>query len=108
MWQTNIQVAMEQKEADCVFKNAKVICTFTEEVISDNVAISNDRIVYLNFNVKAKEEIDLKGAYIAPSFMDAHIHIESSMLHPRTFAKAVVPHGTGLIVTDPHEISNVL
>lgn len=108
MWQTNIQVAMEQKEADCVFKNAKVICTFTEEVISANVAISNDRIVSLNFNGKAKEEIDLKGAYIAPSFMDAHIHIESSMLHPRTFAEAVVPHGTGLIVTDPHEISNVL
>ena len=87
MWQTNIQIAMEQKEADCVFKNAKVICTFTEEIISANVAIANGRIVSLNFNGKAKKEIDLKGAYIAPSFMDAHIHIESSMLHPRTLQK---------------------
>ena len=57
---------------------------------------------------KAAEIVDLKGAFLSPAFTDAHVHVESSLLTPEGFAEAVVPHGTGAAVTDPHEIVNVL
>ncbi len=103
-----IDVAMGRKPADLVLKNARVVCTFSEEILETKVAIANERIVALGCDLEARETIDIQGSYLAPSFIDAHIHIESSMLSPESFAQAVVPHGTGAVISDPHEIVNVL
>src|SRR5512133_1619805 len=69
--------------------------------------IVDGRIIGIG-NYDAEQVIDLKGAYVAPSFIDGHIHIESSMLTVTEFARAVVPHGTGAVIADPHELANVL
>lgn len=106
--QERIKVAMGEKEADVLFINGKVISTFTEEIYEQDVAVANGRIVSIGEKVTAKATVDLKGQYLAPSFIDAHIHIESSMLSPEGFASVVVPHGTGAVISDPHEIVNVL
>lgn len=106
--QHRIQVAMGKSPADIIFKNAKVVSTFTEEIWETSVAVAQGRVVALDDNLEAKQEIDLQGKYLAPSFIDAHIHVESSMLSPEGFAETVVPHGTGAVVSDPHEIVNVL
>lgn len=103
-----ISVAMGNQPADLLLKNAKVVCTFSEEILETQVAIAKERIVSLGYDVEAKKTVDLQGAYLSPSFIDAHIHIESSMLCPERFAQAVIPHGTGAVISDPHEIVNVL
>jgi len=104
-----IRVARGLEPADLLFVNGKVVCTFTGEVLETPVAVAEGRVVSLGGAVKeAREVVDLKGAYLAPAFTDPHIHIESSMLTPEGFAEAVVPHGTGATVSDPHEIVNVL
>ncbi|XEY24115.1 adenine deaminase [Candidatus Uabimicrobium helgolandensis] len=103
-----IEVAMGKTPADITFKNARVVSTFTEEIWETSVSIADGRVVSLDDNLEAKQEIDLQGKYLAPSFIDAHIHIESSMLSPEGFAETVVPHGTGAVISDPHEIVNVL
>jgi adenine deaminase len=104
-----IRVARGLEPADLLFVNGKVVCTFTGEVLDLPVAVAEGRVVSLGDGVKeAREVVDLKGAYLAPAFTDPHIHVESSMLTPEGFAEAVVPHGTGATVSDPHEIVNVL
>ncbi|MBP7021088.1 MAG: adenine deaminase [Planctomycetes bacterium] len=102
----SIDVAMGRKKGDLLLKNAKVICTFTEEVIDADILIANGYIVSL-CGGEADHIIHVNGRFVAPSFIDAHIHIESSMLTPKNFSHVVVPHGTGAIITDPHEIYNV-
>jgi len=102
-----ISVARGDFPADLLIKNAKIINTFVGIIEEGNVAIYGDRIAGLGNYVKAKETIDLKGAYLAPGLIDGHTHIESSMLHPAHYAHAIVPRGTSTIVTDLHEISNV-
>ncbi len=102
-----IAVARGDKPADLVLKNARVVNTFTGEIEKSDVAIFNGRIAGVGKYSKAKERIDLKGSYLAPGFINGHIHIESSMLHPSQYARSVVPHGTTTIVTDLHEITNV-
>lgn len=102
-----IRVAMGQQEADLVLTNGKLVSTFTEEILPMDIAICNGRIAAIEYVDSARETVDLQGAYICPAFIDAHIHIESSMLTPEGFAEAVVPHGTGVTISDPHEIANV-
>lgn len=102
-----ISVARGDFPADLLIKNAKVINTFVGIIEEGNVAIYGDRIAGLGNYFKAKETIDVKGAYLAPGLIDGHTHIESSMLHPAHYAHAVVPRGTSTVVTDLHEISNV-
>jgi len=102
-----ISVARGDFPADLLIKNAKIINTFVGIIEEGNVAIYGDRIAGLGNYVKAKETIDLKGAYLAPGLIDGHTHIESSMLHPAHYAHAVVPRGTSTVVTDLHEITNV-
>ncbi len=104
-----IRVARGLEPADILFVNGKIVSTFTGEVLELPVAVAEGRIVSLGGNVtEGREVVDLKGAYLAPAFTDPHIHVESSMLTPEGFAEAVVPHGTGATVSDPHEIVNVL
>lgn len=103
-----IKVAKGDVEADLVIKNAKIINVFSEEIHNADVAVVNGIIAGVGHDYKGKKEIDANGAYLSPGFIDGHVHIESSMLMPSEFARAVVPAGTTSLIIDPHEISNVL
>ncbi len=102
-----ISVAKGDQLADLILANAGVINTFTGEVTPGNVAISGDRIAGVGDYNRAKQTIDFSGKYLAPGFIDGHVHLESSMLDVGQYAQAVVPRGTSAIVTDLHEIANV-
>ena len=104
--QSLLAVARGDKPADLLIKNAKVINTLSYEIEEQGVAIFDGLIAGLG-DYEAKEAIDFHGSYLAPSLIDGHIHIESSLLAPAEFAKTVVPWGTGAVVCDPHEIANV-
>ena len=101
-----ISAARGEEKADLVLKNAKVLNVFTGELEECDVAIRNGYIAGLG-SYEGYAEIDLTGKIICPGLIDGHIHIESSMLAPSEFAKAVLPHGTTAVICDPHEIANV-
>ncbi len=109
-----IKYARGDIPVDILLKNGKIINVFSGEIYDGDIAISGSRIVGIaapSRNLKeyqAKEVVDLRGRYISPGFIDSHVHIESSMVTPPQFASAVVPYGTTTVVTDPHEIANVL
>jgi len=102
-----ISVARGESPADLLLKNARIINTLIGEIEQGNVAICGDRIAGVGDYKQAKEVIDLRGAYLSPGLINGHTHIESSMLHPAQYARAVVPRGTLTLVTDLHEIANV-
>lgn len=103
---TFIDAAAGRKKADIVFRNAKIVNVFTGELIDNSLAIKDGKI--LGYGAyEGDEEIDLKGAVLAPGFIDAHVHIESSLTTPEHFASLVVPRGTTTVIADPHEIANV-
>ena len=104
--QSLLTVARGDAPADLLLKNARVIHTLSSEIEETSVAIFDGRVA--GFGERdAREVTDLHGAYLAPAFIDGHIHLESSLLSPAEFARAVVPRGTGAVVCDPHEIANV-
>src|SRR5271170_585749 len=102
-----LSIARGEKPAELVFKNARLVNVLSGEIYGANVAVEDGRVVGIG-DYKGRKTIDLRGAYLAPSLIDGHFHIESSMLTAPEFARAVVPHGTGAVVTDPHEYTNVL
>ena len=102
-----IAVARGDMPADLILRNALVINTFTREIEQADVAIYGGRIAGIGSYDKAREIIDLHGAFVAPGLINGHTHVESSMLHPARYAQAVVPRGTLAAVTDLHEIANV-
>ena len=93
--------------AELVFRNAHLVNVLSGEIYLENVAVDDGRVVGLG-DYDGKNVIDLAGAYLAPSFIDGHFHVESTMLTVPEFARAAVPHGTGAMVIDPHEYANVL
>ncbi|WP_028776414.1 adenine deaminase [Shimazuella kribbensis] len=101
-----IAVASKRESADLVITNGKIIDVFNLEIIHGDIAIVDGSIVGIG-NYQGKEVVDAKQSYIAPGFIDAHVHIESSMVPPQAFAEVVLPHGVTSIITDPHEIANV-
>ncbi len=101
-----ISSARKEIKADLVLKNARILNVFTGELENGDVAITGGYIAGIG-DYDGVEEIDIGGKIICPGLTDSHIHIESSMLSPAEFAKAVIPHGTTMVVTDPHEIANV-
>ena len=105
--QQKLSVARGEQRAELLFKNARVVNVFSGEIHKTNVAVEDGRIIGFG-DYKAKKTVNLKGAYLAPSLIDGHFHVESSMLTAPEFARAVVPHGTGAVVIDPHEYANVL
>lgn len=105
--QQKLAIARGEQPAELLFKNARLVNVLSGEIHDANVAVEDGRIVGLG-DYKAKKVINLKGAYLAPSLIDGHFHVESSMLTAPEFARAVVPHGTGAMVIDPHEYANVL
>lgn len=102
-----IAVAAGRKKADLVLKNAKYLNVFSNEFLSGDIAVANGLIAGVG-KYDGKTEIDVSGKLVLPGFIDAHIHLESSMVTPAEFAKAVVAHGTTTVITDPHEITNVM
>jgi adenine deaminase len=100
-------VARGVAPADVLLKDAQVVNTFVGKVERTGVAIFGEKIAGVGEYTKAKQVIDLKGAFLLPGFINGHTHVESSMLHPARYAQAVVPRGTLTVITDLHEISNV-
>ena len=103
-----IPYALGQKPAHLLIKNARIVNVFTGEIEEANIAVYRKRIAGVGDYEEGEEVLDLKGMYVAPGLIDAHIHIESTMLSPTQFAKAVLMHGTATVIADPHEIGNVL
>ncbi len=106
-WRRFLAVAEGQSGADLLLRDARLVNVASGEIERVNVAIVDGRIAGVGDYTEAREEIDLAGSYLAPSFIDGHVHIESSILWVDQYARAVVPHGTGAVVNDPHEIANV-
>lgn len=102
-----IAVAAGREKADLVLKNAKYLNVFSNEFLSGDIAVANGLIAGVG-KYDGETEIDVSGKLVLPGFIDAHIHLESSMVTPAEFAKAVVAHGTTTVITDPHEITNVM
>lgn len=102
-----LEVARGEAPAELLFQNAQLVNVFSGEIYREGVAVDDGRVVGLG-EYDAREVIDLKGAFLAPSLIDGHFHVESTMVTVPEFARAVVPHGTGAMVIDPHEFANVL
>lgn len=112
-----VEAAIGKRPCDIVISNAQIVNVFTGEIYSGNVGVYDGFIVYVecDHDKNKKEEkplignksYDAKGNYLIPGFIDAHAHVESTMMTPRNLAEAVIPHGTTTMVTDPHEIANV-
>ena len=105
-----IAAARGEEPADLVFTNARVVNVFSGEVEDADVALAEGHIAGVGdyAGVQAAQVVDLHRAFLAPAYIDPHIHLESTMLLPAEFARAVLPHGTTAVVSDPHEIANVL
>lgn len=102
-----IAVASGREKADLVLKNATYLNVFSNEFLVGDIAVSNGLIAGIG-KYNGKVEVDVRGKIVLPGFIDAHIHLESSMVSPTEFAKAVISHGTTTVITDPHEIANVM
>lgn len=103
-----LKIARGDVPAELLLKNAKIVNVFSGEIVESDIAIAHSRIVGIGKDYTAEKEVDLGGKFVAPGFIDSHVHIESAMVPPPEFARAVVPRGTTTVVTDPHEIANVL
>lgn len=103
-----IPVAKGEAPADVLLTNGKIVNVFTGEIETGNVAIFRKRIAGIGEYTQGKQVIDIEGQFIVPGLIDAHLHIESTMLDPREFAKAVLARGTTTVIADPHEIVNVV
>ncbi len=102
-----LPIARGDTPADLLLRHGRVVNVFTGEIVETDIAISGDTIVGLGTDYAARETMDLAGRFVCPGLIDAHVHIESSMVTPLQFARAVVPRGTTTVVCDPHEIANV-
>jgi adenine deaminase len=102
-----IAAARGDVRADLVLKNARLVNVLTGEIQPAHIAIAGGRVLGWG-DYAGREEIDLQGRFVCPGFLDAHVHLESSMVTPAEFARAVVPRGTTAVIADPHEIANVL
>lgn len=102
-----IDVAAGRAPADLVLKNATYVNVFSNELCHGDIAVAEGLIVGMG-EYHGKVEVDVSGKLVLPGFVDAHIHLESSLVSPTEFAKAVLPHGTTTVITDPHEIANVM
>ncbi len=102
-----LPVARGDVPADLLIKNIKLVNVFSGEIEDTNIAIYRKRIAGIGDYTEGKEVLDLQGAYVLPGLIDAHLHIESAMVDPVEFARAVLTRGTTTVIADPHEIANV-
>ena len=102
-----IDAASGREKADLVLKNAVYVNVFSNELCQGDIAVAEGLIVGMG-SYSGETEVDMTGKIVLPGFLDAHIHLESSLVSPTEFVKAVLPHGTTTVITDPHEIANVM
>lgn len=102
-----IRVARGLQKADLVLKNASYLNVFSNEICTGDIAVSDGFIAGMG-HYEGETEIDATGYTVTPGLIDAHIHLESSLVMPEEFAKAVLSHGTTTVIADPHEITNVM
>jgi adenine deaminase len=113
MTQILVDTAMGRQKADLVVRNASLVNVNSKEILEkQDVAVKMDRIAFVG-NAEhtigsSTQVVDANGKYLVPGYMDGHLHIESAMVTPAQFARAILPHGTTTIFADPHEITNVL
>ena len=103
-----VSVAAGREPADLVLKNASYVNVFSHQISTGDVAVAEGVIAGVGCIYRGAEELDLAGKLLLPGFVDAHIHLESAMVAPGEFARAVLPHGTTTVIADPHEIANVM
>lgn len=103
-----LAVARGDRPATLALRNAQLVNVWTAEIYQTDIIVDGEYIAAVGSGYAAQQEIDLKGRYVCPGFIDAHVHIESSLCTPPEFARAVLVHGVTTVVTDPHEIANVL
>ena len=120
LWECNdklVRVAQGQEPADLVIRHANLVSVTTHEILEDtDIAVSCGRIAYLGIGEYTAEHcigenttvVDATGKYVAPGYIDSHIHVESAMIGCAEYAKVVVPRGTTAIFADPHECCNVV
>jgi adenine deaminase len=106
-WRRFLAVAQRHEPADLLWSDARLVNVASGEIERVNVAVCGGVVAGVGDYTEAEQIIDLAGEYLAPSLIDGHVHVESSLIWVDQFARAVVPHGTGAVVTDPHEIANV-
>ncbi len=102
-----IDVAAGRTPADLVLRNGRIVNVFTGEIMSGDIAVAHGRIAGIG-RYDGAEIVDLENRYVSPGFIDGHVHIESSMLSVPEFTRLVCAHGTTAVITDPHEIANVM
>jgi adenine deaminase len=112
-----VEAALGKRPCDLVISNAMVVNVFTGEIYKGHIGIYDGFIAHIQCDPDNRNSDEMKligrnycnakGKYLIPGFIDAHAHIESTMMTPRNLAEAVIPHGTTTMVTDPHEIANV-
>ena len=103
-----VEVAAGREKADLVLKNATYVNVFCNQLSRGDIAVASGLIAGMGEHYEGEVEVDMSGKLVLPGFVDAHIHLESSLVSPKEFAKAVLPHGTTTVITDPHEIANVM
>ena len=102
-----LAVARGDRPADLLFRGGSVVNVLSGEIEVVDIAVHDGVVVGLGAGYDAYEVVEVGGRYLLPGFIDAHVHIESSLLTPPEFARAVVPRGTVTVIADPHEIANV-
>ncbi len=102
-----VNVAAGRIPADLVLKNASYVNVFSNKICHGDIAITKGLFAGIG-EYSSDNELDVSGKLVLPGFLDSHIHLESALVTPWEFAKAVLPHGTTTVVTDPHEIANVM
>ena len=100
------ELAAGKRTCSLVLKNCKIINVFNGKIIESDLAIDNGKIIGIG-NYDGDVIIDLRGKYVAPGLIDAHMHMESTLVTPDQMARIIVPRGTTTVVADPHEIANV-
>jgi adenine deaminase len=103
-----IAVARGDETADLVLENGNVVDVVSGDIRRTGIAVAEGLVAGLGEGYRGRTVVDLRGGYICPGFIDAHVHVESSLARPREFARAVLPHGVTTAVSNPHEIANVL
>ena len=103
-----VEVAAGRQKADLVLKNATYVNVFCNALSHGDIAVAEGLIAGMGEHYEGALEVDMGGKLVLPGFVDAHIHLESSLVSPKEFANAVIPHGTTTVITDPHEIANVM
>src|SRR3990172_10313772 len=102
-----LAAARGEEPTDLLLENARLVNVLSGEIYETAIAVFGSCIAGLGPGYRAKKTIDLEGRFVAPGLIDAHVHIESSMVPPQAFARLVLPRGVTTVVADPHEIANV-